>query len=99
MRSSANSNQRGQKIRISAPPRLTGACAREQASPRATDRPPARRRGGRAAQVSPRRVNAAAKYTARTIRAGHGRVRRLARVTARGGTVRDEDHQLLPLRR
>ena len=26
------------------------------------------------------------------IRAGHGRVRRVARVTARGGAVRDEDH-------
>ena len=32
-------------------------------------------------------------------RAGHGRVRRVARVTARGGAVRDEDHQFLPLRR
>ena len=61
-----NQSKKGPRKRIPAPPRLTGACAREQASPRATDRPPARRRGGRAAQVSPRRVNAAAKYTVRT---------------------------------
>ena len=36
-------------------------------------------------------------YGPHIIRAGHGRVRCVARVTARGGAVRDADHQFLPV--
>ena len=94
MRSSANSNQRGQKIRISAPPRLTGACAREQAIFPESHRPPpgATPRGPGRSGFPATSQRGSEVYGPHIIRAGHGRVRRVARVTARGGAVRNEDH-------
>ena len=62
-------------------------------APRATDRPPgATPRGPGRSGFPATSQRGSEVYGPHIIRAGHGRVRRVARVTARGGAVRDEDH-------
>ena len=84
--------KRGQKIRIPAPPRLTGA-ARASRFPESHRPPPgATPRGPGRSGFPATSQRGSEVYGPHIIRAGHGRVRRVARVTARGGAVRDEDH-------
>ena len=67
--------------------------AREQAAPRATDRPPgATPRGPGRSGFPATSQRGSEVYGPHNPRRLHGRVRRVARVTARGGAVRDEDH-------
>ena len=91
-RQRANQSKKGPRKRIPAPPRLTGAGAREQVPESHRPPPGATPRGPGRSGFPATSQRGSEVYGPHIIRAGHGRVRRLARVTARGGAVRDEDH-------